>query len=200
MNDKFNASMLFDEVRAAVALIANQLPYLLTTGSCENYLRDTLAYQIATRHNNVARDHRVQCNGVWRKADIAVLENEAIRAIVELKQLYLKDFRTRGHAYIKNIVADVTDRRSACDEVYGIILTRHIPPDFALPWGKNFKYAFERADRKHVQAGVERLAKEITDLSCVADCHPKSGTTARVLPQDGESPGVGLFAWVIRAK
>jgi len=197
--DRFTPETLFAEVRTSVALIGRQLPYLLLTGSSENYLRDTLAYQLSLKHRLVARDYPIACKGRHRKADIAILRESAPTTVIELKQLYLKDLRALGHGCIKNVTHDLTDRRSVCAEVYSVVFARRIVPGVVLPWANEFNYAYERADLKFAPDGIARLHGEICKLPAVASCYPAAWQAGQVLAQDTLNSGVELYAWVVKA-
>jgi hypothetical protein len=190
---------LHDAMAAAAGLISDQLPYLLLTGSSENYIRDTLAHYLASQGYYVARDYRVLCSGTSRKADVAIIEDETLRTVIELKQLYLKDFKKTGHRYVANIINDVTDRRSVCDEVYGIVLVRRIPSDMSLPFGTGFKYTYVDEDRPFLADGVSRLHDALKHVIGRGVLYPGSWREALVFPTGGLGQGVELYAWVIRA-
>lgn len=64
----------------------NELAYLALTTKIENPLRDRWAFMLHRKANaslTVARE--------WRRTDIAVLENEIPRALIELKAMYTFD-------------------------------------------------------------------------------------------------------------
>ncbi len=199
MEEPLSPASLFADLRAVVARIREQLPYLLLTGSSENYLRDTLAFQLSTKHRLVARDYPLQCNGRARKADIAFLGTSGPRAIVEMKQLYLKDFRREGHAYVRNIVDDVADRQSVCPEVYGIALARRVPSEWPLPWADEFAYTYVAADQPFSADGVARLHRVLRGLPGFRAVYPVNWQEARVLPVEEARSGVELHAWVMQA-
>src|SRR5687767_4451304 len=98
MRELFNCRTIFEDLRITAHQMNGQLSYLFATGSSESCLRDALAYQLHTKHVNVAREYWIRCNGSKRRADIAVLSQAGPEPeiILELKHLYLKDLYRSG--------------------------------------------------------------------------------------------------------
>ena len=100
----------------------DELAYLALTSKPEFVIRDAIAFQLYRQLKSqgllVARE--------WRRSDIAVLENDAPAAIIELKSMYTFDASKAG--YQRAVVADVEKARRVANQetqVFALLLVTH---------------------------------------------------------------------------
>ena len=100
----------------------DELAYLALTSKPEFVIRDAIAFQLYRQLNPqgllVARE--------WRRSDIAILENDAPVAIVELKSMYT--FDTSKASYQQAVVADIEKARGVANQetqVFALLLVTH---------------------------------------------------------------------------
>lgn len=100
----------------------DELAYLALTSKPEFVIRDAIAFQLYRQLNPkgllIARE--------WRHSDIAILENDAPAAIVELKSMYTFDATKAG--YQRAVVADIQKARGVANEqtqVFALLLVTH---------------------------------------------------------------------------
>lgn len=182
---------LFD----AIQLIKPQLGYLLLTGSCENYVRDTLACILNRNHMNVGRDLRRRDNaGKLHIIDIALMSEETISACIELKQLYLKDMVNSGHKFYKNLEGDIKARQSVCKDVFGIVLSRRICS--AQFRGNKRITAYLDEDFKNRDEGISKL-RDYLQIQRFRNVYPIKPNKALLARWNVQGALIELYGWVI---
>jgi hypothetical protein len=107
----------------------NHLAYLLLTGTCENFIRDQLAYELFIKGYTPARDyHYYSDKNKHEYIDIALLEPgltglKSINYIIELKAFHAKGISRRGHnPYLINIDKDFRKREALKRTHFEVVL------------------------------------------------------------------------------
>lgn len=106
----------------------NELAYLSMTGKNELLIRDRIAYELYSKYNDYIISREYNPSGIKSRIDLAILENNQIKDIIELKSMYTFDsVDMRG--YINAINKDFNKNSElVIDGVdqYEIIIATHI--------------------------------------------------------------------------
>jgi hypothetical protein len=189
------AISLYKKLFDTVQLIKPQLGYLLLTGSCENYIRDTLAYILNRKYANVARDLRHRDNsGRLHIVDIAFMTGETISTCIELKQLYLKDMVNSGHKFYKNLEEDIKARQLLCKDVFGIVLSRRICSERFFGNKRITAYLYE--DVKNRDEGILKL-HDYLQIQRLRDVYPTKPDKALLAKWNVQGTLIELYGWII---
>ncbi len=115
----------------------NELAYLSMTGKNELLIRDRIAYELYSKYDNYIISREYNPSGIKSRIDLAIIENNQIKDIIELKSMYTFDSADMS-GYINAINKDFNkNSKLVINGVnqYEIIIATHIK---AVP-NKEFK-------------------------------------------------------------
>jgi hypothetical protein len=184
-------------LRDAIAPVSRQLGFSLLTGSSENFIRDMLAAELHDRGLIVGRDYRRKDRtGKLHILDIAVFEKGHLSTCVELKQLNLKDMRSSGPLFFKNLSRDMAQRQRVCESIYGVLLLRDISAAPATDEEGRFSYVHE--DLKRRAGSIDKLVSYFRALRDIEAFYPQTPSKACVSHSQCCEVTISLYAWVLR--
>lgn len=125
----------------AAGFAADELAYLAVTSKVESPVRDRLAWGL---HQRLA-DTGLRVAREWRRADIAVLADDAAVTLVEVKALYTFDVlrgpqRRRYLDMVRSDLAKAVTLAPGAD-AYALVLTTHVDGPITGPLRNVVKYA-----------------------------------------------------------
>lgn len=120
----------------------NELAYLSMTSKNELLVRDRIAYELYSKYDNyiVAREYNPK--GIKSRIDLAILENNNIKDIIELKSMYTFD-SVNMEGYINLINNDFYKNSELLLEgvnQYEIIVATHVKTTPNKEFSKYIKY------------------------------------------------------------
>lgn len=201
-NVRLDASTLHRLLISAVSRAGEKLGFILLTGSSENFVRDCLAYECFINDMLVTRDYRIRdSSGYLHIVDLAIGKRDDLDALVELKQLYLKDFKGKRPLYFGNVTRDIVKRAPLLDvhtdaAAYGVVLLREVDLSDYLDRGQLLAYAEE--DFKRITTGVSRMHAFLkTPPENIQSCTPSTEEGARLGEWVIGGARVRLYGWVL---
>lgn len=178
----------------------NELAYLALTTKIELPIRDRLAFILHRQLNekfNISRE--------WKRTDLAILDGQNPRALIELKAMYVFDAaldQSEICGYAAAMAQDEIKAKKLATgdtEVYTVLLATHSDSHFPLEMSGIIKYitGINKAFKKY------NTAEKIKDIACEAV--DKKLSTRNVIAV-GEIYGgqafnsnVSVLYWVIKA-
>lgn len=141
----------------------NELAYLSITSKNELQIRDRIAYELYSKYNNYIISREYKPRGVKSRIDLAILENNQIKDIIELKSMYTFD-AFNINKFIEAIRKDFNKNSElVIDGVnqYEIIIATHVK---AVP-DKEFRYyvKYYSSIAKHT-SNIENNTKLVEEL------------------------------------
>jgi hypothetical protein len=188
-------------LKAAVQRAGEKLGFILLTGGSENFVRDCLAYECFKAGLLATRDFRTRdYDGNLHIVDLAIGQRDGLDALVELKQFYLKDFKSANPLYFGNVTRDILKRaplrsthRNAA--VYGVVLLREVDLSAYVDNGQFLAYAAE--DFRHLASGVSRMHSFLQAAPGMESCVPIKLSEAKLAEWSVDGASVRLYGWVL---
>lgn len=142
----------------------NELAYLSMTSKNELPIRDRIAYELYSNYNNyiVAREYSPK--GINSRIDLAILKNNNIKDIIELKSMYTFD-SVNMQNFINSINNDFNKNSELLSDVinqYEIIIATHVKTIPNEEFSKYIKYY--RLIKKYTLKDSKELIK---NLDCI---------------------------------
>lgn len=182
----------------------NELAYLSLTSKNELVIRDRIAYKLHLELKNsiVAREYSVK--GINSRIDLAILENENIKDIIELKSMYTFDVLGGLDTFIDSVNRDFDKNNSLKNNTtnqFSIIIGTH-PKDVPSEKYKDFVKYYNSIKRYMKKVSTDKVLIDKMDKK-IRNAFEKDKYEVRdIIMNAGNAFGVDvdICFWIIEKK
>lgn len=182
----------------------NELAYLSLTSKNELVIRDRIAYKLHVELKNsiVVREYSVK--GINSRIDLAILENDNIKDIIELKSMYTFDAVDGLDKFIDSVNRDFAKNSSLKNNTtnqFAIVIGTH-PRSLPSEKYKNFVKYYNSIKRYMKKISSDRVLIDIMDRKLRSAFEKDKYEVKDIIINAGNAFGVDvdICFWIIEKK